>query len=430
MRTIGPAPALLATLAIGLTALAACQREKEKPTEETAVAVADERQAHEKVPPSEDRSRNEIPPPPDVAAPPDDATTLEGGVAYRILEPGAEDGAVIGENDMVTAHYDSWTADGSTVDSTRRRGRPMSFELGKIPMRGFAAGVAGMRVGEKRRLWLPADQSMPQAQGAPAQPTVYDVEIVEVRSAPAVPDDVAAPPAKAKKTPKGVFYKVLTAGSGKERPREHDQVKVHYSGWTTDGNMFDSSVMRGDRPAEFGVNRVIPGWTDALQQMTVGAKWRVWIPEELAYKGQPGRPQGMLVFDVELLEVVKMPDPPAVPEDVAGPPAGAQKTARGVFYKVLKKGTGTERPSAASKVRVHYSGWTTDGKMFDSSVTRGQPMTFPLDSVIPGWTDGLQVMVVGDRTRFWIPEELAYQGKPNRPQGMLVFDVELLEIQQ
>jgi peptidylprolyl isomerase len=77
---------------------------------------------------------------------------------------------------------------------------------------------------------------------------------------------------------------------------------------------------------------------------------------------------------------------------------------------------------------VHYTGWTTDGKMFDSSVTRGQPATFPLDSVIPGWTDGLQVMTVGERTRFWIPDELAYKGKPGRPQGMLVFDVELLEI--
>jgi hypothetical protein len=79
-------------------------------------------------------------------------------------------------------------------------------------------------------------------------------------------------------------------------------------------------------------------------------------------------------------------------------------------------------------VKVHYTGWTTDGKMFDSSVTRGQPITFPLDSVIPGWTDGLQVMVVGEKTRFWIPEELAYKGKPGRPQGMLVFDVELIEI--
>ena len=77
---------------------------------------------------------------------------------------------------------------------------------------------------------------------------------------------------------------------------------------------------------------------------------------------------------------------------------------------------------------VHYSGWTTDGKLFDSSVTRGKPATFGLDQVIKGWTEGLQLMVEGEKRRFWIPEKLAYGGKAGNPAGMLVFDVELLEI--
>ena len=69
-------------------------------------------------------------------------------------------------------------------------------------------------------------------------------------------------------------------------------------------------------------------------------------------------------------------------------------------------------------VEVHYSGWTTDGKMFDSSVTRGEPATFPLNGVIPGWTEGVQLMVVGEKTRFWIPGELAYDSRPaRRAQG-------------
>ncbi len=79
-------------------------------------------------------------------------------------------------------------------------------------------------------------------------------------------------------------------------------------------------------------------------------------------------------------------------------------------------------------VTVHYTGWTTDGEMFDSSIQRGTPATFPLNRVIPGWTEGVALMVVGEKTRFWIPEELAYAGKPGAPAGMLVFDVELLEI--
>ena len=79
-------------------------------------------------------------------------------------------------------------------------------------------------------------------------------------------------------------------------------------------------------------------------------------------------------------------------------------------------------------VDVHYTGWTTDGKMFDSSVLRGKSAQFPLNAVIKGWTEGVQLMVEGEKTRFWIPSELAYGNRPGRPQGTLVFDVELLKI--
>jgi peptidylprolyl isomerase len=191
--------------------------------------------------------------------------------------------------------------------------------------------------------------------------------------------------------------------------------------------MFDSSVKRGS-PATFPLNRVIPGWTEGLQLMVTGETRRFWIPQDLAYKGRPGPPKGMLVFDVELLEVKEAPKPPEIPADVATPPKDAKRTASGLASKVLTAGTGKDKPSATSEVTVHYSGWTTDGKMFDSSVARGQPATFPLNGVIPGWTEGLQLMVVGEKRRFWIPKELAYNDKPGRPAGMLVFDVELLGI--
>ena len=89
------------------------------------------------------------------------------------------------------------------------------------------------------------------------------------------------------------------------------------------------------------------------------------------------------------------------------------------------------RPTADSTVEVHYSGWTRDGQEFDSSVRRGQPASFPLSGVIKGWTEGVQLMVVGDRARFWIPGALAYGDKPARPgapAGPLVFDIDLLAI--
>ena len=117
------------------------------------------------------------------------------------------------------------------------------------------------------------------------------------------------------------------------------------------------------------------------------------------------------------------------PPDVAAPPADAPKTASGLASKVLKAGKGTVHPGPTSRVTVHYSGWTTDGKMFDSSVVRKEPATFPLNRVIPGWTEGVQLMVEGETRRFWIPVELAYNNREGRPKGMLVFDVELIRIE-
>ena len=271
---------------------------------------------------------------------------------------------------------------------------------------------------------------------AAATPTVAAVTAApsaDPKALPA-PADVATPPADAKKTASGLATKILTPGKGKEHPQDADSVKVHYTGWTSDGKMFDSSVARGE-PTSFGVTQVIAGWTEALKLMVVGEKRRMWIPAKIAYgeTARPGYPAGQLTFDVELLEITAPPKPPEVPKDVAAPPADAKKTASGLAYRVVKKGTGKEHPTATSKVRVHYSGWTKDGKMFDSSVTRGEPARFPLNRVIKGWTEGVQLMVVGEKTRFWIPADLAYGDTPKRPggpSGQLTFDIELVEIQK
>jgi len=119
------------------------------------------------------------------------------------------------------------------------------------------------------------------------------------------------------------------------------------------------------------------------------------------------------------------------PADVAAPPADAERTPSGLAHKVLEAGTGTAHPTATSTVKVHYTGWTTDGKMFDSSVARGESISFPLNRVIKGWTEGVQLMVKGEKRRFWIPAGLAYgeNPRPGAPAGMLVFDIELLGIE-
>jgi FKBP-type peptidyl-prolyl cis-trans isomerase len=125
------------------------------------------------------------------------------------------------------------------------------------------------------------------------------------------------------------------------------------------------------------------------------------------------------------------PAAPPAPPDVAANPqflADADVRPSGLVSRVLKAGTGKKKPGPTSVVTVHYTGWTTDGKSFDSSITRGQPAQFPLNRVMPGWTEGIQLMVEGEERRLWIPQELAYKGQPGKPAGMLVFDVELVSI--
>jgi peptidylprolyl isomerase len=247
-----------------------------------------------------------------------------------------------------------------------------------------------------------------------------------------VPPDLKTPPEGAPKSPSGVTVKTLKPGQGSDKPVEGAKVEVDYTGWTADdGRMFDSTRVRGET-AKFALGGAVPkGLVEGVQMMKKGEQARVWVPAELAQSGRPGGPQGMLVFDLELVDFTNPPPPIPAPADVSAPPADATKTESGLAYKVLQKGKDGAHPEVTSRVKVHYTGWTaSDGKMFDSSVQRGEPAAFALNGVIKGWTEGLQLMAVGDKVRFWIPGDLAYGDRPGRPQGMLVFDVELLEIME
>ena len=109
-----------------------------------------------------------------------------------------------------------------------------------------------------------------------------------------------------------------------------------------------------------------------------------------------------------------------------------QETASGLQYQILTKGEGTVNPSASSTVTVHYHGTLLDGTVFDSSVERKEPISFPLNRVIRGWTEGVQLMVVGDKFKFFIPSKLAYGNNPAgeiKPGSLLIFEVELLGIE-
>ena len=240
------------------------------------------------------------------------------------------------------------------------------------------------------------------------------------------PADLGAPPNDAVKSPTGLISKMISAGSSTEKPIGTDVVTVNYTGWRSDGMMFDSTVARG-QAATFPLDKVMAGWRECVLLMTIGETRRCWIPQALAYNGRAGRPTGTVVFDIELIEVRS--NPLIAPPDVKAPPADAKRTPSGLAYKVLRPGKGTRSPSPFSQVSVHYTGWTTDGRMFDSSIPSGMPRSMRLDGVIQGWTEGVPMMTEGERTRFWIPENLAYGPKGDGPHGMLVFDIELVAIQ-
>jgi peptidylprolyl isomerase len=240
---------------------------------------------------------------------------------------------------------------------------------------------------------------------------------------PPAPADLAAPSSGAEKTPSGLQTKILKPGTSQRHAGPKDYVTLHYTGWTLDGKPFDSTVAR-EEPLIGPLERLFKGLAEGVQLMVEGEARRMWVPEALAFGGAKGKPTGDLVLDVHLLSVD--PPPSQAPADVAQPPSEARLTPSGLVFRTLRAGTGTKHPTRRSHVNVHYTGWTLDGKLIDSSVLRNSFESFRLDDVIKGWSEGIQLMVQGEKTRFWIPEKLAYRGERGKPAGMLVFDVELL----
>jgi peptidylprolyl isomerase len=367
-----------------------------------------------------------LPAPVDVAAPPAGAMVTATGLASKVLAVGTGTDHP-SQNDSVKVNYSGWTTDGKMFDSSvaplqpGRKGEPLAMSLGRV-IPGWTEGVQLMVVGEKRRFWIPEGLAYKGKPGAPAGMLVFDIELLDFTPGPKPPADVAEAPADAEKTKDGLASKVTQKGTGTAHPQANDGVRVNYSIWQPDGKLLDASK---DKPAVRPVTGFSDGWGEGVRLMVVGEKRTLWVPAALALQGRPGVTPSDVTMVIELLEILPGPKTPA---DVKAPPKDATVEKDGVATKVLTKGTGTVHPTRANSVTVQYAGWTTDGKLFDSSYSRGEPATFGVGAVIPGWTEALQLMVEGEKRRVWIPEQLAYKGQPQRPQGMLVFEVELVKI--
>ena len=392
--------------------------------------------------------------PADVAAPPSDAVKTASGLATKVLRVGSGKERPTAAS-RVTVHYTGWTTDGKSFDSSVTRGQPSTFGVSQV-IAGWTEGLQLMVVGEKRRFWIPEALAYKGQRGMPQGMLVFDVELLAIEGGATTsanqtakasvetkgqvtaaqegaqnddqaPADVAAPPADAIRTASGLSTKILATGSGTQKPAEDSVVTLRFKGWTSDGQLFDSS--RGET-AKMPVSSVIKGLVEGLQLMVVGERRRLWVPQALAYKGRPGYPKGTLVFDIELTKVESAKPPPKAPKDVSGPPVDAIREETGLSSKILKRGTGKVNPTDQSAVMVRYTAWTTDGTMIETTETVGDPAVFPIVRVIPGFSEGLKLMVAGEKRRLWIPEILAYRGSPDKPKGMLVYDVELLDVKE
>jgi len=234
-------------------------------------------------------------------------------------------------------------------------------------------------------------------------------------------------------TASGLTYQILTKGNGK-KANVGDKVTVHYTGKLTNDTVFDSSIPRG-QPFKFnlGQGQVIKGWDEGIAYLHVGDKARLTIPANLGYgERATGKipANSTLIFDVELLDTQEPVN--IVAYDVKG--KDTVKTASGLQYIMVQKNPTGVKAEAGKSVKVHYTGYLLDGKKFDSSVERGEPIEFPLGkgNVIKGWDEGIALLHTGEKARLVIPYELAYgeQGYPGAipPKATLIFDVELVEV--
>ena len=245
------------------------------------------------------------------------------------------------------------------------------------------------------------------------------------------PADVVAPPAGALLGGSGLATKVLAPGSGTLHPELNDCVRLRFTSWKRDGSLRGSSGSADAPPLTQCLRRVMPGLREALQQMVVGEQRRLWLPASLTYREDDADappPRDDLTLDVLLVEVLKAP---ATPTDLNGPPKNTLHTASGLALRVLTPGSGVRHPLPADRMRVRFTGWTSQGVLFESTDLGGRPASVTRADVVAGVGEGLALMQIGEKCRAWLPAALAFGDQPRhgRPAGNLVYDLELLAIE-
>ncbi|MBN8702960.1 MAG: FKBP-type peptidyl-prolyl cis-trans isomerase [Bacteroidetes bacterium] len=354
------------------------------------------------------------------------------GLKYSIVQKG--NGAQPQAGDLVNVHYVGRLTNDTIFDSSVERGQPFAFKLGVGQViKGWDEIVALLHVGDKANVTIPPDLAYGSnpVGTIPANSTLlFEVELLDMIPAP-------KPAAVTKSmdtitTASGLKYIMLKKNPNGVLPQKGDKLTVHYSGFLTDGQLFDSSVERA-KPFEFkiGASRVIKGWEEGFTYLRQGERAKFIIPHALAYgeKGMGIIPaKSDLIFDVELLLVTPRKAPK--PYDIAG--LEVKTTESGLKYIRVKENPNGPLVVPGNVVMAHYTGFLEDSTMFDSTVDLGKPFQFVIgkNQVIKGWEEAFLLMRIGEKYRIIIPPALAYGEKGKapaiKPNSTLIFDVEIM----
>ncbi len=360
--------------------------------------------------------------PEETESPPATVTT-QSGLKYIEIAEGTGLQPQIG--DLVEFHYTGTLDDGTRFESSVG-GDPVKFAFGLtsiIP--GFEEGIGMMRGGGEAKFIIPPELGYggTQAGNVPADSTLnFEVELLSV-DRPAPPQQIAEE--KYITTASGLKYYDFVIGNGAV-PQTNDALLMHNSVWRADGISLGSTYDENTpQVIQYYPGRLFPGWEEGLATMHAGGKRQLVIPPGLAY-GTEGYydiipPDTTLIMEIDLLEVIPLPEfSQLTPVD----DADYTTTASGLQYYDLEEGQGPV-PQTGQTAIVHYSGWLTDGTLFDSSINRGAPLTFTLGQgeVIAGFEEGVSTMKVGSKRQLVIPSELGY-----RDEQVRIFEVELVYV--
>lgn len=343
------------------------------------------------------------------------------GLEYGFLKRG-NDEAAPGPNDSVEVHYTGWLTDGTKFDSSRDRGQPATFGVGGV-IKGWTEGLQLMTPGSRCKLVIPGKLGYGDAGSPPKIPgnatLVFDVELIRVIRMPKF--RVANPAAQAT-TKSGIKWETVQAGKG-DKVTTRDGLALRFALFKASGELLDYSERNNGQKLSGTLSSLpLPFLAEVVENCSLGSIVRAEVPVAVWPNAREAT-----VWELELVGIH------AVPEFRAVDSTKLVTTQSGLQYEVIADGTG-DAPKVSDVVVAHYSGWLQDGTLFDSSHARGEPSSFPLNRVIKGWTEGLQLMKPGGKVLFQIPADLAYGAAGSPPKipanATLLFLVELVAVKK